>query len=57
MVSDNVSNSMIGKMRMQFWRDALKGISAVRRSLGQSRKGGKVDGGSSRALLRSTLSR
>ncbi|KAF9556745.1 hypothetical protein CPC08DRAFT_76458 [Agrocybe pediades] len=26
MVQDNVSNAMIGKMRMQFWRDAIKGI-------------------------------
>lgn len=30
MVQDNVSNAMIGKMRMQFWRDAVKGISHVR---------------------------
>jgi NADH dehydrogenase [ubiquinone] 1 alpha subcomplex assembly factor 6 len=30
MVQDNVSNAMIGKMRMQFWRDAVKGISDVR---------------------------
>jgi hypothetical protein len=29
MVQDNVSNAMIGKMRMQFWRDAVKGISDV----------------------------
>ena len=29
-VRDNVSNTMIGQMRMQFWRDALKQISAVR---------------------------
>ncbi|KAF8967161.1 isoprenoid synthase domain-containing protein [Flammula alnicola] len=27
MVQDNVSNAMIGQMRMQFWRDAVKGIS------------------------------
>ncbi|KAJ2969856.1 hypothetical protein NUW54_g12866 [Trametes sanguinea] len=26
-VQDNVSNSMIGKMRMQFWRDAIKNIA------------------------------
>ncbi|KAJ3509997.1 hypothetical protein NLJ89_g4917 [Agrocybe chaxingu] len=26
-VQDNVSNAMIGKMRMQFWRDAIKGLS------------------------------
>ncbi|KAI8969643.1 isoprenoid synthase domain-containing protein [Trametes punicea] len=26
-VQDNVSNSMIGKMRMQFWRDAIKSIA------------------------------
>ncbi|RDB17848.1 NADH dehydrogenase (ubiquinone) complex I, assembly factor 6 [Hypsizygus marmoreus] len=26
MVQDHVSNQMIGKMRMQFWRDAVKGI-------------------------------
>ncbi|KAF8195570.1 isoprenoid synthase domain-containing protein [Pholiota molesta] len=26
MVQDNVSNAMIGKMRMQFWRDAVKEI-------------------------------
>ncbi|KAF9463036.1 isoprenoid synthase domain-containing protein [Collybia nuda] len=25
-VQDHVSNQMIGKMRMQFWRDAIKGI-------------------------------
>ena len=30
MVQDNVSNAMIGKMRMQFWRDAVKSISDVR---------------------------
>lgn len=29
-IQDNVSNAMIGKMRMQFWRDAVKGISDVR---------------------------
>ncbi|KAF8645253.1 hypothetical protein AX16_008078 [Volvariella volvacea WC 439] len=27
MVQDNVTNATIGKMRMQFWRDALKDIS------------------------------
>lgn len=32
MVQDSVSNPMIGKMRMQFWRDAVKGISDVRTS-------------------------
>ncbi|KAH9891650.1 isoprenoid synthase domain-containing protein [Cubamyces lactineus] len=26
-VQDTVSNAMIGKMRMQFWRDAIKGIA------------------------------
>ncbi|TFK40783.1 isoprenoid synthase domain-containing protein [Crucibulum laeve] len=26
-VQDHVSNTMIGKLRMQFWRDAVKGIS------------------------------
>ena len=30
MIQDNVSNTMIGRMRMQFWRDAVKGISDVR---------------------------
>lgn len=30
MVHDNVSTQMIGKMRMQFWRDAVKGIADVR---------------------------
>ncbi|TFK24970.1 hypothetical protein FA15DRAFT_618696 [Coprinopsis marcescibilis] len=29
-VQENVSNSMIGKMRMQFWRDAVKDISSGR---------------------------
>lgn len=29
MIQDNVSNSMLGKMRMQFWRDAVKQISQV----------------------------
>ncbi|GLB38317.1 putative squalene/phytoene synthase [Lyophyllum shimeji] len=27
MVQEHVSNQMIGKMRMQFWRDAVKGIN------------------------------
>ena len=30
-VQETVSNTVIGKMRMQFWRDAVKGISDVRR--------------------------
>lgn len=30
MVQDSVSNPVIGKMRMQFWRDAVKGMSDVR---------------------------
>lgn len=30
MVQDSVSNPMIGKMRMQFWRDAVKAMSDVR---------------------------
>ena len=29
-VQESVSNPTIGKMRMQFWRDAIKGISDVR---------------------------
>ena len=29
-IQDTVSNSMIGKMRLQFWRDAIKHISDVR---------------------------
>jgi hypothetical protein len=29
MIQDTVSNSMLGKMRMQFWRDAVKQISDV----------------------------
>ena len=28
-IQDNVSNSTLGKMRMQFWRDAVKQISQV----------------------------
>ena len=30
MVHDQVSNETIGKMRMQFWRDAINGITEVR---------------------------
>lgn len=30
MVQDNVSSSMIGEMRMQFWRDAVKSLVDVR---------------------------
>lgn len=30
MVQDNVSSSIIGEMRMQFWRDAVKSLSDVR---------------------------
>jgi hypothetical protein len=30
MVQDNVSSSMIGEMRMQFWRDAVKSLADVR---------------------------
>jgi NADH dehydrogenase [ubiquinone] 1 alpha subcomplex assembly factor 6 len=30
MIQDVVSNSMLGKMRMQFWRDIVKQISDVR---------------------------
>ena len=29
-VQEAVSTPMIGRMRMQFWRDAVKGISDVR---------------------------
>jgi hypothetical protein len=29
-VQDTVSNAMLGKMRMQFWRDAVNGIAEVR---------------------------
>ena len=29
-VQDNVSDVTIGRIRMQFWRDAIKGIQAVR---------------------------
>jgi NADH dehydrogenase [ubiquinone] 1 alpha subcomplex assembly factor 6 len=31
-VQDNVSNSIIGEMRMQFWRDAVKALADVRYS-------------------------
>ena len=31
LVQDAVSSPMVGKMRMQFWRDAIKQISEVRR--------------------------
>ena len=31
MVQDNVSSSMIGEMKMQFWRDAVKSLADVRR--------------------------
>jgi NADH dehydrogenase [ubiquinone] 1 alpha subcomplex assembly factor 6 len=30
MVQDQVSNPMIGKMQMQFWRDAVESIADVR---------------------------
>ena len=30
-VQDTVSNSVIGEMRMQFWRDAVKSLAVVRR--------------------------
>jgi hypothetical protein len=30
MVQDNVSSSIIGEMRMQFWRDAVKSLADVR---------------------------
>lgn len=30
MIQDNVSSSILGEMRMQFWKDALKGIVEVR---------------------------
>lgn len=33
-VQETVSNAIIGNMRMQFWRDAVKGISEVRASAG-----------------------
>jgi len=33
MVQDNVSSSIIGEMKMQFWRDAVKSLADVRRPL------------------------
>ena len=33
MVQDNLSSSIIGEMRMQFWRDTVKGVTEVRRPL------------------------
>jgi hypothetical protein len=30
MVQDNVSSSILGEMRMQFWRDAVKSLVDVR---------------------------
>ncbi len=33
MIQDNVSSSIIGEMKMQFWRDAVKGVIDVRRPL------------------------
>ena len=30
MIQDNVSSSIIGEMRMQFWKDAVKGVVEVR---------------------------
>lgn len=30
MVQDNVSSSVLGEMRMQFWRDAVKSLADVR---------------------------
>lgn len=29
MIQDTVSNAMLGKMKMQFWRDAVKQIAEV----------------------------
>jgi NADH dehydrogenase [ubiquinone] 1 alpha subcomplex assembly factor 6 len=31
LIQDAVSSPMVGKIRMQFWRDAIKQISDVRR--------------------------
>ena len=31
-VQDSVSNPIIGEMRMQFWRDAVKSLAVVRHS-------------------------
>lgn len=33
MIQDSVSNPMIAKMRIQFWRDALRGIADVRENV------------------------
>jgi hypothetical protein len=33
MIQDNVSSSIIGEMKMQFWRDAVKSLADVRRPL------------------------
>ena len=33
-VQDSVSSPLIGEMRMQFWRDAVKSLAVVRHSLG-----------------------
>jgi hypothetical protein len=30
MVQDNVSSSIIGEMKMQFWRDAVRSLADVR---------------------------
>jgi len=30
MIQDNVSSSIIGEMRMQFWKDAVKALAEVR---------------------------
>lgn len=30
MVQDNVSSPIVGEMRMQFWRDAVKSLADVR---------------------------
>lgn len=32
MVQENVSNLVMGRMRYQFWRDAVAGIAEVRQS-------------------------
>ena len=29
MIQDNVSSSIIGEMKMQFWRDAVKSLADV----------------------------
>jgi hypothetical protein len=33
MIQDNVSSSIIGEMKMQFWRDAVKALVDVRASV------------------------